>query len=175
MYTQFEVILNKPADQTGLVSPRTRSFFFPSDRVSVVLCRPVNWLCQRRTSKAKRVKCTRPCRCGRRLEVSSFLHRYRRVCQCTLSERWYLYRSRQRLPVSVCTWIFRPPLSDRWDYSYTKIRLWLNMFTVIISWKLILSLLDSFSDAFSSALIFFVIPAVPTNIYILFFGGVKGK
>ena len=145
MHAQVKLILNIPAQKISLDSAGTQSFFFPSDKINVVLC------------------------------FYSSLHRYRRVCQCTVSERWYLYRSRQRLPVSVCTWLFRSPLSDRWDYSYNKIRLWLNMFTVIISWKLILSLLDSFSDAFSSALIFFVIPAVPTNIYILFFGGVKGK
>ena len=49
---------------------------------------------------------------SREVHCSSF-HRYRRVCQCSLSERWYLYRSHQQLPVSVCTWLFRPAVSDR--------------------------------------------------------------
>ena len=36
------------------------------------------------------------------------------MCQWSLSERWYLCRSGQRLPVSVCTWLYRPTVSDRY-------------------------------------------------------------
>ena len=52
-----------------------------------------------------------------------FSFRHWRVCQWSLSERWYLCRSGQRLPVSVCTWLCRPALSDRWGYILANVAL----------------------------------------------------
>ena len=47
------------------------------------------------------------------VDWSPFSCRRWRVCQWPLSERGYLYRSGQRLPVSMCTWVHRPTVSDR--------------------------------------------------------------
>ena len=48
------------------------------------------------------------------------IYRHRRVCQWSLSERRYLYRSGQRLPVSVCTWLYRATVSDRLGYRLVE-------------------------------------------------------
>ena len=46
-------------------------------------------------------------------KMSLTIFRRRRVCQCPLSERSYLCRSGQRLPVSVSAWLYGPAVSDR--------------------------------------------------------------
>ena len=34
-----------------------------------------------------------------------------------MSEQWYMYRSDQRVHMSVCTWLHRPAMSDRQGYG----------------------------------------------------------
>ena len=90
------------------------------------------------------------------------VYRHRRVCQWSLSEWRYLYRSGQRLPVSVCTWLHRPAVSDEWVVKiYTS---WIVCHLVPYNhWRLyfyIWSLYYAIITFF--CLLFPAIPVVPT-------------